>query len=70
MGIVPVHEQLISQLNDLNDEQVTALLEFLKVIHPNEPHRDYDEANDPLLNGELSFSGSPDLAEHEPYFDD
>jgi len=61
--MLPIREELVVQLDTLSDEQIAALLELVKVMRPNQPLPEYDEAHDPLLTGELTFSAAPNFAE-------
>ena len=63
MSALRVRDELIFKLNDLDDTQIAALLEFIKVIQPVKSLENYSEATDPLLNSELQFSAAPDFAE-------
>ena len=54
-----IREQIIARLDHLNDAQATKVLEFIEAVEDEE----YSAENDPMLNGELLFSGSANLGE-------
>jgi hypothetical protein len=59
MSVSSIHDEVISLVENLPVEQVAVVLEFINSIQP----VTYNEEDDPLLNGELLFSASPDLGE-------
>lgn len=61
MSALPIREEVIEQLKVLSDEQVAQVLDFIQSVR--KERRPYSEANDPMLSGELFFSGSEDLSE-------
>jgi len=62
MAVLSPREQLMSQLNDLTDEQITALLRYVETLQSDSLPPDYDPDKDPVLTGELRFSGPLDLS--------
>ena len=63
MSALHAREELVHRLNTLNDEQIITLLQFIKTIQAEETTEPYNQANDPLLTGELTFKASSDFAE-------
>ena len=51
-----LREQAHAELDKLTDEQIITVLAFIESVMP-------AVEDDPFLNGELVFSGSPDLGE-------
>lgn len=51
-----LREQAHAELEKLTDEQILTVLAFIESVKP-------AAEDDPFLNGELVFSGSPNLAE-------
>jgi hypothetical protein len=56
-----VREELIAELANLTDEQMTEVLQYVQYMKDHSL-QGYDPANDPILTGEFDFSGLPDLA--------
>lgn len=54
-----IRKQIINRLDHLNEAQAAKVLEFIETVGEEE----YSAENDPMLNGELLFSGSPNLGE-------
>lgn len=63
MSVLPIREEAIRLINEFNEEELRRVVELLKTIHQPALGEDYDEANDPMLNGELIFEGAEDLSE-------
>jgi hypothetical protein len=59
MNAFPLRDAVIARLQQLSDEQITHVLAFIQVIQG----QPYDQEKDPLLTGELLFSGQPDLGD-------
>lgn len=62
MSALPIREEVIAEIKKLSDEQVAKVLHFIRTVREEKPA--YSEQNDPMLNGELFFWGTPDLGEH------
>lgn len=60
MNALPIREQIIAHLDRLSEEQKAKVLSFIEAIEA----PPYSLENDPMLNGELFFAGSPDLGEN------
>lgn len=63
MSALRARQELTDRLNDLSDDQVITLLEFIKSMQPVSPKQGYDPDADPLLTGELAFKAGHDFAE-------
>jgi hypothetical protein len=57
----PIREKIMAQLDDLSDEQATAVLEFIESVKDSESIVADDLENDPLVG---FISGPTDMAEH------
>jgi hypothetical protein len=62
MAVLSPRQQLMSQLDDLSDEQIAAILRYMETLQSDSLPPDYDPDKDPVLTGELRFSGPPDLS--------
>lgn len=60
--LTSLRQQIIDEISLLDDQQATSLLAFIRAFHPSPTKATYDPAIDPVLTGELTFIGSPDLA--------
>ncbi len=62
-----IRDQIIARLDHLNEAQATKVLQFIETVE----EEIYSAETDPMLNGELLFSGSPNLSEEElPEYDE
>jgi hypothetical protein len=57
MAVLSPREQLLSQLDKLSEEQITAVLRYVATLQSDSLPPDYDLEKDPVLTGELRFSG-------------
>lgn len=59
MAVPNIREQLIAKLDELSDEQIAALLDYVEAMRTTSLPEDYDEANDPAIG---FFSADPEFA--------
>jgi len=59
MAVPSVRQQIDAKLDQLSDEELTAILHYIEAMQSTELPADYDEANDPSIG---MFSGPTDLA--------
>jgi hypothetical protein len=52
-------ERLISEIADLDDEEIAALLRYVELMKSSAPPEDYDEENDPAIG---FLEGTTDLS--------
>ncbi|MEO8397177.1 MAG: hypothetical protein ABI700_29550 [Chloroflexota bacterium] len=59
MAVPNVRQQVESKLDQLSDEELTAILRYIEAMQTTSLPEDYDEANDPTVG---MFSGPTDLS--------
>jgi hypothetical protein len=60
MTVSRIRDELDAHLDRLDDSQLVTVLALVKAV---ERERSYSEDQDPMLNGQLAFSGGIDLSE-------
>jgi len=59
MSALPIREEVVSRLNDLSDEEIAEVLEFIKFVESERITIEQSDADDPAIG---FFSGPPDFA--------
>ena len=59
MAVPNVREQVEAKLDQLSDEELTAILHYIEAMKTTDLPADYDEANDPAIG---FFEADPDFA--------
>ncbi|MBZ0303960.1 MAG: hypothetical protein K8J31_29750 [Anaerolineae bacterium] len=63
MDAPTIREKLVAELDDLRDEDMAEVLEFMLVLKAEADHlAEYNAAHDPVLTGEDLFDGPGDLS--------
>jgi hypothetical protein len=66
MDTPTIREKVIAEMNNLHDEEVAQILDYVLMLKAETEHlADYDPAQDPILTGEDLFDGPGDLSEHD-----
>ncbi len=66
MAALNIHEKVVTELDNLRDEDVEQVLDYLLILKAEAEHLEkYDPAQDPVLSGEDLFDGPGDMSSRD-----